>query len=82
MAKQRLTRGDLETLIVADVRRRARCEGFKSISLYSIIDYSALGIFNWAPSVINYGEAGKKSSDDALREIIPRLQSQYDLADD
>jgi len=30
----------------------------------------------------NYGESGAESCDAALREIIPRLQKQYDVADD
>jgi hypothetical protein len=82
MTKPTKTRFEIETMIVNEVRRHHRCEGFQSISIYRIVDQSAQGAFNWSPSVCNYGESGAQSCDAALREIIPRLQKQYDVADD
>jgi hypothetical protein len=76
MAKPTKTRGALEALIANEVRRYRHCEDFRSISIHGIVDASAAGAFNWAPSVANYGEAGQQSCDVALREIIPRLQRQ------
>jgi hypothetical protein len=69
-------------MIVDEVRRRPHCEGFKSISLYRIVDPSVDSHNNWAPAVANYGEADQDSCDAALREIIPRLQSTFDVAPD
>jgi hypothetical protein len=80
MTKPTKPRAEIESMIRDEVRRHRHCEDFRWISIYRIVDKSAL--FNWAPSTCNYGEAGTDSCDAALREIIPRLQQQYDLAED
>lgn len=77
MPKPIKSRAEIEQMIVDAVRRTKGCEGFKSISIHMIVDESARGQFNWAPSVANYGEAGPVLCDDALRTIIPQLQRQY-----
>lgn len=51
MAKPTKTRGELETLIANEVRHYRHCEGFRSMSIHGIINASAAGAFNWAPSV-------------------------------
>jgi hypothetical protein len=80
MAKPIKTRDELETMIADEVRRRPYCEGFRSITVYGIVDESAAGRFNWAVSVANFGEAEEASCEAALWAIIPRFQSLYDLA--
>ena len=79
MSRLARTRTELESMIVAAVRARPRCESFISTSIYSIFDSSAEDIFSWTPGVVNYGKADAKSCDAVLREVIPRLQWQYDL---
>jgi RNA-directed DNA polymerase len=49
---------------------------------HRIVDPSVDSHNNWAPAVANYGEADQDSCDAALREIIPRLQSTFDVAPD
>jgi hypothetical protein len=80
MAKLKKSRAEIEAIIVAEVRRYPHCEGFKSISIYIIIDGATDRQFTWALSVANYGNAGQDSCDAALLEVIPRLQRQYDVA--
>lgn len=80
MTKQiNMTHDQLADLIVKDVRRHAHCEGFKWITLYKLVDDEIPGT-NWTPAGANYGDAGQLVCDDALREIIPRMQRQYRLA--
>ena len=74
-----MTHDQLADLIVKDVRRHAHCEGLKSISLYKLADGEIPGA-NWASATMNYGDAGPKVCDDALREIISRMQRQYRLS--
>ena len=81
MTKPKKTRAEIETMIANEVRKRPLCKGFQSISIYRIGDDSAESISNWSPSVTNYGEAGEEVCEDALREIVPRLQQQYDISD-
>lgn len=76
----KMTHGELTDLIVRDVRRRAHCEGFRSISLYTLRDGQIPGV-NWSEAVVNYGDADQASCDAALREIIPRMQRQYRLVE-
>ncbi|TXH85519.1 MAG: hypothetical protein E6Q77_00395 [Rhizobium sp.] len=79
MTKQRLTINDLEAMIVKDVRRRAHCEGFSSFQIYRSDTVPGT---NWIPgSTVNYGGASEHHCDEALREIVPRLQRQYDVSD-
>ena len=79
MTKQiNMTHDLLADLIVKDVRRHAHCQGFKSISLHKLEDGELLGA-NWTPGSANYGDAGQLVCDDALREVIPRMQRQYRL---
>lgn len=79
MAKQRLTINDLETMIVKDVRRRAHCEDFSSFQIYRS---DAVAGTNWIPgSTVNYGRSSPMHCDDALREIVPRLQKEFDVSD-
>jgi len=82
MPKPTKTSAEIQRMIVDAVRAHRGFEGFKSISIHKIVDPSAEGAFNWAPSVANYGEAGPLLCDDALRSIIPQLQRQYDLANE
>jgi hypothetical protein len=80
VAKAVKTRRQLELMIAAEVRGYPRCQGFKSISLYySIFEDAQAGIVNWLPSVRFYGDAKEGACEAALREIIPRLQRQYDM---
>ena len=81
MMKPKKTRAEIETMIADEVRKRPLCKGFQSISIYRIVDASAEGVFNWSPSVTNYGDAGAEVCEEALREIVPRLQQQYDISD-
>jgi hypothetical protein len=74
-----MTQDELADLIVKDVRRHAHCSGFKSISLHKLADGEIPGV-NWSPGTANYGVAGTMICDDALREIIPRMQHQYRLS--
>ena len=71
-----VTHDQLESLIVNDVRRRAHCDGFKAISFYRTAEIAGT---NWVPASVNYGKAGSVVCDAALREIIPRMQREYDL---
>lgn len=73
-----MTHDQLADLIVKDVRRHAHCQGFKSISLHKIEEGQIPGV-DWSPSTANYGEAGQRVCDEALHEIIPRMQRQYRL---
>jgi hypothetical protein len=66
-------------MIVAQVRRRPHCQGFKSIVIYPLDDRSVP--FNWSTGPRDYGEAGPDSCEAALGEIISLLQAQYDLAE-
>ncbi|UFS77196.1 hypothetical protein LPB73_07415 [Tardiphaga sp. 37S4] len=79
MKKQTLTINNLEDLIVKDVRRRQYCENFSSIQLYRS---DAQPGTNWIPGTIaNFGGSSEMHCEAALREIIPRLQKQYDVSD-
>jgi len=78
MNKPQKTRAELEAMIVAEVRCRRHCEGFKSIVIYRLDDRSVP--FNWSTGPCDYGEAGRDSCEAALREIISLLQAQCDLA--
>jgi len=72
-----MTLDELCDLIVWEVRRYKDCDGFKSISIYPT---DAIPGTNWMPGeTANYGTAGMVQCDAALREIVPRLQRQYDL---
>ena len=73
-----MTADQIAELIVKDVRRHAHCEGFKSISVHELAAGQVEGV-NWSPSSANYGEVGRESCDDALREIISRMQREYRL---
>jgi hypothetical protein len=81
MTNPKKTRAEIETMIANEVRKRPLCEGFQSISIYRTVDGSAEGISNWSPSVTTYGDAGEEVCEEALREIVPRLQQQYDISD-
>jgi hypothetical protein len=52
----------LETIIATEVRHQRHCQDFKSISVYGIVDASAAGAFNWAPSVAKYGGSGTRAT--------------------
>jgi hypothetical protein len=79
MSKQiPMTHDQLTGLIVKDVRRHAYCGGFKSITLHKLVEGEIPGA-NWSPGTANYGDAGMQVCDDALREIIPRMQRRYRL---
>lgn len=70
----------IEELIVKDVRRHAHCQAFKSIHVYKIAEGQIPGT-NWEckNGGADYGGADKRVCDEALREIIPRMQRQYRL---
>jgi hypothetical protein len=78
MAKPKMTASELKDQIVREVRRHAHCDGFKSIQLYALAAGEIPGV-NWAPSVVNYGEASEALCDAALRGIVPRYQQIYDM---
>lgn len=79
VTKPRLTINDLESLIVKDVRRRRHCEDFSSFQIYRS---DAVEGVNWIPgSTVNYGRSSPMHCDNALREIVPRLQKQFDVSD-
>lgn len=81
MSKQiKMTHDELAELIAKDVRRHAHCEGFRSISLYTLQDGQIPGA-NWSEGPINFGDADQASCVHALREIIPRMQRQYRLVE-
>ena len=70
---------EIAELVAKDVRRRAHCQGFRSVNVHEIAEGQIPGV-NWnADSGIDYGEAGPRSCDNALREIIPRMQRKYRL---
>jgi len=70
---------EIEDLIVKDVRRRAHCGEFKSIRVYKIAD-GQIPETNWnCVNNIDYGGADKRVCDEALREVVPRMQRQYRL---
>lgn len=71
-----MTHGDLTELIVKDVRRHAHCQGFSSISLHTLKDGQVPGV-NWSVGTINFGDADEASCEQALRDVIPRLQRQH-----
>ena len=75
-----MTHGDLSELIVKDVRRHAHCQTFESITLYMLKDGQIPGV-NWSVGPINFGGADEASCDQALREVIPRMQRQYRLVE-
>jgi hypothetical protein len=76
------TRAELERLIVREVRNHPDCNDFRSITVRRLVDASARGAFNWTAGAWNYGNANMDACDLALRRIIPKLQCQYDLAED
>ena len=39
-------------------------------------------IANWEPESCDYGSAHAHDCDNAMRDVIPRLQDQYELADE
>jgi hypothetical protein len=76
-----MTEDQLADLIAKDVRRHVNCEGFKSVSLYRLQEDEIAAGVNWSPGTANYGKAGMQVCDDALQEVIPRLQRQYRLVE-
>jgi hypothetical protein len=78
MPKPVKTLTELSNMITASVRQTPGCVGFKSVSLYIIVDESAKGAFNWTTASANYGEAGPMLCDEALRRVVAQLQRQYD----
>jgi hypothetical protein len=81
MAEQiKMSAAQLEDLIVKDVRRHAHCGAFKSIHVYKIAEGQILGAnWNCANGGTDYGGADKRICDEALREVVPRMQRQYRL---
>jgi len=70
---------EIADLIVKDVRRHDHCQAFRSIDVHEIAPGQIPGV-NWnADSGIDYGGADPGSCDNALREVIPRMQRQYTL---
>jgi hypothetical protein len=76
-----MTQEELEGLIVKDVRRHAHCTGFKAIRVHRIADDQIPGT-NWSygNSGMDYGGADEKVCNDALREVVYRMQRQYRLS--
>jgi hypothetical protein len=76
----KVTHRELTELIVKEVRSHAHCEGFRSISLYTLVDGQISGV-NWSEGPINFGDADQASCVHALREVIQRMQPQYRLVE-
>jgi hypothetical protein len=76
-----MTHDQIAGLIVKDVRRHAHCTNFKSVSVHKIADGQIPGA-NWSyGNNVDYGGDDQKVCEDALREIIPRMQREYRLKD-
>lgn len=73
-----MTQDQIADLIVKDVRRHAHCTEFKSVTINRLADGEIPGV-NWSPGTANYGQADQNACNDALREVIPRMQRQYRL---
>ena len=84
MAKQRKTRLELERLILDELRRAPNCGafGFIRIRIRPIAETRPDSIANWEPESCDYGSAHVHDCDNAMRDVIPRLQDQYELADE
>jgi hypothetical protein len=71
-----MTGDQIADLIVKDVRRHAHCSGFKSVSVNKLVDGEIPGT-NWSCGQANYGGSDERVCNDALREVIPRMQREY-----
>lgn len=70
---------EIAELIVKDVRRHAHCQKFHSIHVYEIAEGEIPGV-NWnAANRRDYGGADPRVCEEALREVIPRMQRLYRL---
>jgi hypothetical protein len=78
MDKVSMPKVRLEALITQEVRRLTGCEGFKSLAIYRHVDPVDADI-QWAIAYTDYGEAAPDRCETALRELLPRIQSQYSL---
>jgi hypothetical protein len=74
----RMLQAQLADLIAKDVRRHAHCTGFGSVWLHRLAEGQIPGT-NWSLGGSNYDAADERACNDALREIIPRMQRQYRL---
>lgn len=87
MAKQQKTREELEAMIQTELEAVPECHGIRHIEIVPLreaypVEGSPNVSCNWERSdFINFGEADSPKCLEALRTIMRRLQTLYDLAD-
>ena len=87
MGKEQKTREELEEMIQAELAAVPECHGVRHVSIVLLREsYPIEGVrnvyCNWERSdFINFGEADSPKCMTALRAIMHRLQTLYDLVD-
>ncbi len=73
---KKISRDDLEELIILRLARYEKCAGVRSVGIYRLAQF---GRPKWETSVIDYGGADAKRCRDALQHVIEPLQKEYQL---
>jgi hypothetical protein len=76
------TKGEIQQLIMAALRRFADCEEAWGVVVVPIVapNGGVTGDANWTVSCFNRGQADAYACDRALQRIVPHYQRLYDLA--
>ena len=73
---KKVTRDELETILIAELAKFKDCEGVTSIGTYKLLDPDGP---DWEPAFINYGSADRGSCNSVLPKIVGKLLAEYEL---
>ena len=73
---EKVTREELQRILIGALDQIEECKGVTSIGIYKLRnpDFS-----NWRPSTIDFGDADQSICRMVLPEIVRTLQEQYEL---
>jgi hypothetical protein len=77
MEKQPKTKGEIERMIIAEMKTFANCENALGVIVVAIGGDTHTA--TWTVSRFNAGRSDGNACDGALQVIIPRFQRAYDL---
>jgi hypothetical protein len=78
MDKSAKTRGELETLVLAQLRAVPECEGAVHVTVVPYEDYRVPA--TWEVASFNPGTSKRESCERALSDIIRGLQDSFDVS--